>query len=592
MSRYLLQISIGPIQEFIAAARRTRDLWCGSTLLSEISKAAAGAVKGANGKLIFPNSDDLGASLTPNSDFNVANVILAEFESEEQVKTASGAAKKAAEGRWLEFVNEAHGILEGHIDEDAWNYQKNGVIEFYSAWCSFKDDLTDYKQARQNVARLLAARKNLRDFEPWEGKAGVPKSSLDGLRENVFTGRKIKSVRVKTGEMLDVVGCVKRASGGRAAFPSVTRIAVDPWVRGLCKTGHELEAMLGYCEKLVELGVLSRVKHEAYKAFPYEGTALLPTRYDALAEEAFDDDAVRNVTKDMNKFMAGLPKPMDPYLAVLVADGDKMGKAISSLDKPERHREFSKTLSKFATDARKIVGQCSGSCIYTGGDDVLAFLPVDTALDCARKLYDAFCALWQTGWDEFREESPTLSVGIAIGHALEDLEILLKLGRDAEHLAKHGYDSQKERNALAVTVRARSNSEISVREQWGAQKLAAGGELAELSIEQRLLFWADHFAKGHIPTKFPYELRGAAKFYENWKENTDEAMRMDVIRIFKRKELKLENDKCRVENYINDAIKGSYKTIERLSDELLTAQWIGYAREAAGAGGDTNDQSH
>ena len=38
---HLLQIAIGPVQEFIAAARRTRDLWFGSYLLSEISKAAA-----------------------------------------------------------------------------------------------------------------------------------------------------------------------------------------------------------------------------------------------------------------------------------------------------------------------------------------------------------------------------------------------------------------------------------------------------------------------------------------------------------------------------------------------------------------------
>lgn len=29
---YLLAIRIGPVQEFIAAARRTRDLWFGSTL--------------------------------------------------------------------------------------------------------------------------------------------------------------------------------------------------------------------------------------------------------------------------------------------------------------------------------------------------------------------------------------------------------------------------------------------------------------------------------------------------------------------------------------------------------------------------------
>lgn len=41
MPRYLLALSIGPVQEFIAAARRSRDLWFGSYLLSEVSKAAA-----------------------------------------------------------------------------------------------------------------------------------------------------------------------------------------------------------------------------------------------------------------------------------------------------------------------------------------------------------------------------------------------------------------------------------------------------------------------------------------------------------------------------------------------------------------------
>ena len=39
----LLAISIGPVQDFISAARKTRDLWFGSHLLSEISKAAARA---------------------------------------------------------------------------------------------------------------------------------------------------------------------------------------------------------------------------------------------------------------------------------------------------------------------------------------------------------------------------------------------------------------------------------------------------------------------------------------------------------------------------------------------------------------------
>ena len=67
---HLLAISVGPVQEFIAAARRTRDLWFGSYLLSEISREVAKAVENQSGKLVFPTSSDVD---------NVANVILAEL---------------------------------------------------------------------------------------------------------------------------------------------------------------------------------------------------------------------------------------------------------------------------------------------------------------------------------------------------------------------------------------------------------------------------------------------------------------------------------------------------------------------------------
>ena len=46
--RHLLGIHIGPVQEFIAAARRSRDLWFGSWLLSELSKAAARGIAAAD----------------------------------------------------------------------------------------------------------------------------------------------------------------------------------------------------------------------------------------------------------------------------------------------------------------------------------------------------------------------------------------------------------------------------------------------------------------------------------------------------------------------------------------------------------------
>ncbi len=50
MTSHLIEIHIGPVQDFIAAARRSRDLWFGSWLLSELSKAVAKAIADEAGK--------------------------------------------------------------------------------------------------------------------------------------------------------------------------------------------------------------------------------------------------------------------------------------------------------------------------------------------------------------------------------------------------------------------------------------------------------------------------------------------------------------------------------------------------------------
>ena len=76
---YLLLISIGPVQDFIASARRTRDLWYGSWLLSELAKTAARTIAQQEGleRLIFPAPSTL-AELEPETSLNVANKIVAQ----------------------------------------------------------------------------------------------------------------------------------------------------------------------------------------------------------------------------------------------------------------------------------------------------------------------------------------------------------------------------------------------------------------------------------------------------------------------------------------------------------------------------------
>ncbi len=347
---HLLAIAVGPVQEFIAAARRTRDLWFGSYLLSEISRAVAKSVETDGGKLIFPASSDAE---------NVANVILAELPTGEP-RDVAAKAKQAAQKRWLEFVGEAHREASGVIRQDIWDDQVKDVIEFYAAWVPHTDP-KQYPEDRKKLMRLLAGRKNCRDFLPAMGRAGVPKSSLDGQRESVLKDparerwpeRFRARLRIREGEQLDVVGLVKRVAEGNRPYPSVSRVAADPWVRGN-KGTPAFADLKSACEELPKL-VLHRLDAEAFpqfRDFPYEGTAIYVSRHHEWEEEIDEED--RLSISDIQDALERLSQP-NPYLAVLVADGDKMGAAISALNSPDAHREFSSALAGFANSARAIV---------------------------------------------------------------------------------------------------------------------------------------------------------------------------------------------------------------------------------------------
>ena len=53
MTAHLLLVTLGPVQDFIAQARRTRDLWYGSHLLSELGRAAARALVGGGAEVFL-----------------------------------------------------------------------------------------------------------------------------------------------------------------------------------------------------------------------------------------------------------------------------------------------------------------------------------------------------------------------------------------------------------------------------------------------------------------------------------------------------------------------------------------------------------
>jgi CRISPR-associated protein Cmr2 len=241
LSTYLTVFSIGPVQEFIRAARRTRDLWAGSKILDCISKAAARALVEHHARLIFPHG---GASLEDDA-APIANVLLAEIDSDDPGSFSTDlapAVRRAAQGRWEDLSKEVSESRDWakYIQTGRFKRQIASVLEINSAWLPLPSPAS-YRATRRDLMRILSGRKSCRNFDQFAGENGVPKSSLDGARESVWDidalktapGKDRLSLRLNDGEQLDAVGIIKRVAFGKQPFPSVARIAADPWLRGL-----------------------------------------------------------------------------------------------------------------------------------------------------------------------------------------------------------------------------------------------------------------------------------------------------------------------------------------------------------------------
>lgn len=498
---YILIVSLGPVQDFIAAARKTRDLWFGSQMLSDAATVAARTLQDAGAQLIFPAPDGLDGNGAPNKIVAIVDGdprILAE----QAVAAAQGRLRSCRERARQEAQRRG---VDRLIDWQLLDAQLDAFLEHYAAWYPFDPARPDtYSTARRGAERLLAGRKALRDFAPAAGYDGVPKSSLDPSRETVVripsgaerdrTAQQLVRADIKLGELLDGVSLVKRLADPRR-FVSVSRIAVDPLIRRLDEQGRlaglrrEAATLMEARSPLIQQFTAERFPQ--YAPFPFDTQLFFS---DGSDEKELDDAEREHAAAFNRSFRALLSRGEEPpvYLAVLAADGDRMGAAIDNLHRLEDHRALSAAGAAFADRAESIVARNAGALVYSGGDDVLAFLPLDTALQCAGQLHDAFAeAMSPLPLDP----RPTLSVGISIGYYSEPLSNLLAWARAAEAHAKGT------RDALAVALHTRSGGSDTalVRHGWKQNPLTTWER------------WIEWYVEDIVPDGAAYELRELAR---------------------------------------------------------------------------------
>lgn len=164
------------------------------------------------------------------------------------------------------------------------------------------------------------------------------------------------------------------------------------------------------------------------------------------------------------------PLKDEKYIAVIAMDGDRMGGKLSSFTAQEEHREFSKTLARYAANVK--ISADDGMLVYAGGDDVLAVVKAKKAFPIAEKLAEDFVKDLNGGGCR----DVTASVGIAIGSTKAPLQDLIKEAQVAESRAKHVYG----RDALAVNILKRSGEILHWGCKWNSRALKIYDELSKI----------------------------------------------------------------------------------------------------------------
>jgi CRISPR-associated protein Cmr2 len=576
MSEQLFIFTFSPVQAFIAEARRAQDLFAGSKILSDLAKAALVALIKQKATAIYPPSrsetdaqklDDIPNKMTlilPNdlsaSDAGeVASKALHEAW-QRLCERAKGAARQ-----WGQYPSDpAQRIKLDATWDDIWQRQIGRVWECFWAAAPIQ---ASYKEAYQQANRLLDAAKRPRAFLPAqeEGIKDTLSGSRSALRLKDWDARKYwtnvydlteknerfnaAKLRPKGRELLDAIGCVKRfglTHHQMPTIPSTSSVASEDFLRGI-EAAHLTAALSAYAQKVERL--LGRAVFPVRKednrpgGWAYDGDLLyldtLTTR--RLKQEydlGIDEIALRELQRDLKQLYKAVGERPRNYFAILVMDGDAMGERVDQCNNKEEHRNFSDSLSAFAGEVGRVVQEHHGSKVYAGGDDVLALLPVSTALACANKLNELF-----------KDKVPgcTVSAGIAIGHHTQPLDGLLSEARSAEHRAKH----VPGKDALAIFANKRSGERVEVAAKWSNistvqtfveafepsvnVNAVAGQDMPKYgrsALSPRFAFDARTLANSFTPVKVPKpdECDPDRKTAEGEKENeANDAIRADLL---------------------------------------------------------------
>jgi len=489
--QYLFIFTIGPVQSFIAQARKAQDLYAGSQILSTLVREGIQAfqelvkTESSQVSIIFPSNWNTHKASLPNR-------FIAKIESTNNNDIAlEFLGIKTKESIKKAFENIAQKTLGKNFSTEA-KKQITRHLEIH--WAALPIDV-DYKTTYLQLESLLGAVKNVRPFKQLnEGKGEMGrKCNLDGENNALFyhgtpalighnIGRKqINDFILNPGEAISAVSYLKRKYDKSKSFPSVAEIALLEAIeqtkeksgkclsefRQLCKGKNGFVAQCLKREEEIQLGNLNNLNNK----FDYQ--LIYPEN---ITAKNFPHEKQREYANQIAEKLASHLK--DKHYALIMFDGDKMGTWLSGKNTKhdnnslvDFHKDFSKKLSAFAKSVDKIL-EGKGRVIYSGGDDFLGMVNLHHLFEVMRDLRKTFHDDVNDKIEQKKEGcNLTFSTGIVVSHYKTPLSEVLNKVRQMEQKAK----KEGGRNAFAISVIKHSGEVQEAVFKWDEDKESPNG---------------------------------------------------------------------------------------------------------------------
>ncbi len=178
-------------------------------------------------------------------------------------------------------------------------------------------------------------------------------------------------------------------------------------------------------------------------------------------------DVATALGKLIKNFAIGEPSP---FYAILMMDGDSLGKQMSDRNKQDH---ITHALNAFTNKVDGIISENNGFLIYAGGDDVLALLPIEDALNCAENIRSEYENCFKKEHTEANKKNVnidySISAAIVYSHINNPLSNAL---HDIHNLLDDVAKEKTGRNALAVQVCKQSGTVLTWAKPWDTKRLS------------------------------------------------------------------------------------------------------------------------